>query len=202
VLAEGIAGAPLIWIGVPAVVVYNLLVLSGFVLSGLGAFLLVRELTGSSAAGIVGGMIYAFAPFRFDHLIHLEMLWAQWIPMAMWMLHRTLETGKWRHGIATGLLIGLQGLSCVYYTVFLATILVIVGPVLLTTAAPKMWKRAALSRALAAVVPIATLLPSARAYQAASADVGVRERRMTMEGFSAGPKHYLATTPNNILYGA
>src|SRR5262245_29726211 len=130
VLAEGLAGAPLLWLGLPAVLVYNLLVLSGFLLSGLGAFLLVRDLTGSSAAGIVGGMIYAFAPFRFDPLIHLEMLWAQWIPLAMWMLHRTLQSGRWRDGLMTGVYIGLQGLSCVYYTVFLATILVVVGPLL------------------------------------------------------------------------
>ena len=201
VLAEGLAGAPLHWMGVPTVVVYNLLVLSGFWMSALGAFLLVRDLTKSSAAGIVGGMIYAFAPFRFDHLIHLEMLWAQWIPLAMWMMHRTLQTGKWRHGIATGVLIGLQGLSCVYYTIFLATILVVVGPVLLTTAAPGMWKRATLSLAAGALVTIAMLLPYARAYNTARADVGVRERMLTLQGFSVGPKHYLVATPNNVLYG-
>jgi len=67
VLLQGLAGAPLIWMGVPTVVVYNLLILSAFVLSGLGAFLLVRDLTGSSAAGLVGGIVFAFAPFRFDH---------------------------------------------------------------------------------------------------------------------------------------
>jgi hypothetical protein len=202
VLAEGLAGAPLQWIGVPTVIVYNLLVLAGFVLSALGAFLLVRDLTGSSAAGIVGGMIYAFAPFRFDHLIHLEMLWAQWIPLAMWMLHRTLQSGRWRDGLLTGLCVGLQGLSSVYYLVFFATILVIVGPILLTTAAPRMWRRAALSLAAGAVLAALMLIPYARAYQAASADVGVRERMLTMQGFSVGPRHYLVTTPNNILYGA
>jgi hypothetical protein len=64
-----------------------------------------------------------------------------------------------------------------------------------------MWKRATMSLALGAVVAGAILLPYARVYDAASADVGVRERKWTMQGFSAGPKHYLATTPNNVLYG-
>jgi len=39
---------------------YNLLFLSTFVLSGLGMFLLGRELTGSAAAGWVAGLAYAF----------------------------------------------------------------------------------------------------------------------------------------------
>ncbi len=43
---------------------YNLLFLSTFVLSGLGMFLLVRDITGSARAGLVAGLIYAFAPYR------------------------------------------------------------------------------------------------------------------------------------------
>jgi len=44
--------------------------------------------------------------------------------------------------------------------------------------------------------------PYAAAYQAARADVGERGRDVALLGFSVGPKHYLATTPNNVLYGA
>jgi len=49
---------------------YNLLFLSTFVLSGLGTFLLVRELTGSARAGFVAGLLYAFAPYRIGSLAH------------------------------------------------------------------------------------------------------------------------------------
>ena len=41
---------------------YNLLFLSTFVLSGLGMFLLARELTGNTAAAFIGGLLFAFAP--------------------------------------------------------------------------------------------------------------------------------------------
>lgn len=202
VLLQGLAGAPLIWLGAPTVLVYNLLIFAGFVLSGLGAFLLVRDLTGNSAAGILGGIIFAFAPFRFDHYVHLELLWAQWIPLALWMLHRTLRTGRLRDGLWTGVCVGLQGLSCIYYTVFLATLLVVAGPILLTTAARQVRRRAVLSLLAGAVVAAVMLAPYIGAYQAARADVGERGRTVAMLGFSVGPKHYLATTPNNILYGA
>src|SRR5215218_7190711 len=39
---------------------YNLVFLSTFVLSGLGMFLLGRELTGSAPAGFVAGLAFAF----------------------------------------------------------------------------------------------------------------------------------------------
>ena len=45
-LVPALMAAPLIWLGVPQLVVYNLLLLSGFALSGGGMFLLVRSLTG------------------------------------------------------------------------------------------------------------------------------------------------------------
>ncbi len=202
VLLQGLTGAPLMWIGVPTVIVYNLLVFAGFVLSGVGAFLLVRDLTGSSAAGLIGGIVFTFAPFRFDHYVHLELLWAQWIPLTLWMLHRTLKSGRLRDGLWTGICIGLQGLSCVYYTVFLVTILAVAGPILLTTAAPHLRRRAVLSLLAGAVVAAIMLVPYIVAYQSARADIGERGRTVAMLGFSAGPKHYLATTPNNILYGA
>ena len=202
VLLQGLAGAPLIWIGLPTVIVYNLLIFAGFVLSGVGAFLLVRDLTGSSAAGVLGGIVFTFAPFRFDHYVHLELLWAQWIPLALWMLHRTLQSGRLRDGLWTGVCIGLQGLSCVYYTVFLVTILAVAGPILLTTAAAPIRRRAVIALLTGAVVAAVMLVPYIVAYQAARADIGERGRTVAMLGFSAGPKHYLATTPNNILYGA
>jgi hypothetical protein len=201
VLLEGVAGAPLLWLGAPTVLVYNLLILAGFILSGVGAFLLVRDLTESSAAGLVGGVVFAFAPFRFDHYVHLELLWAQWIPLAMWMLHRTLRSGRWRDGLWTGVCVGLQGLSCIYYTVFLATVLLVAGPILLTTAAPQVRRRAALSLLAGAVLAAAMLVPYANAYQASRAEVGERAREMVLRGYSAGPKHYLATPPGNLLYG-
>jgi len=202
VLLQGLAGAPLLWAGVPAVAVYNLLVFTGFVASGLGAFLLVRDLTRSSAAGLLAGTVFAFAPFRFDHYVHLELLWAQFVPLTLWMVHRTIRSGRWRDGLWTGLFVALQGLSCVYYTVFMATILLVLGPILISTAERSVRWRAVRALLAGAVLAAVILAPYARSYQAAREEVGERGRLVTMLGFSVGPKHYLATPNNNILYGA
>ena len=70
---------------------YNLLFLSTFVLSGLGMYLLVRDLTRSSGAAFVAGLIYAFAPYRLGQFSHLQVLSSQWMPFALFALRRFFE---------------------------------------------------------------------------------------------------------------
>jgi hypothetical protein len=101
-----------------AVLCYNLLYLSTFVLSGLGAFLFVRELTGSRAAGFTAGLLFAFAPYRFPQSSHLQVLSAQWMPLALYGFRRYFDTGR-RGALAWGALsFVMQNLSCGYYMLY------------------------------------------------------------------------------------
>ncbi|MDA1305640.1 MAG: hypothetical protein O2917_00075 [Acidobacteria bacterium] len=102
------------------VLAYNLLFLSTFVLSGLGAFLLVRELTGSTAAGVVAGLAFAFAPYRLSQFSHLQVLSAQWMPFVLYGYRRYFETGRMRPLIGGTVALVLQNLSCGYYLLFFA----------------------------------------------------------------------------------
>src|SRR4051812_1690683 len=110
---------------------YNLLFLSTFVLSGLGMFLLVRESTGSHRAGLVAGMIYAFAPLRVPQFAHLQVISSQWMPFALYGLRRYFDAYEERKrnivgrslfrplaGAAFALV--LQNLSCGYFLLFFA----------------------------------------------------------------------------------
>ena len=63
---------------------YNLLFLSTIVLSGLGMYLLVRELTGNAMAAFVAGLLFAFAPYRLPQSGHLQVLTSQWMPFVMY----------------------------------------------------------------------------------------------------------------------
>src|SRR5215470_7448424 len=97
---------------------YNLLFLSTFVLSGLGMFLLARELTGSTAAAFVGGLLFAFAPYRIPQSSHLQVLSSQWMPFALYGVRRYVQGGRMHALIgATGAVV-LQGLSCGYYLLY------------------------------------------------------------------------------------
>jgi hypothetical protein len=198
VLFQGIAGAPLIWFGAPVVLTYNLQILATFVLCGLGAFLLVRELTGVPVAGLIAGIIFAFAPYRFDHYPHLELLSAQWMPFALWMLHRTLRSGRLTDGLWTGVFGALQGLSCVYFAVFFATVAVVLVPLLVLWTSAR--RRALIPLAAGALVTITVVGLYTLPYRAARlivGDRGVGEQAL----YAAGPKHYIATMPQSIMYG-
>jgi hypothetical protein len=199
-LVEGAAGAPLLWSGMPPVLVHNLLLLAAIALSGAAMFALVRYLTGSRGAAVLAGIVFAFAPYRFEHIMHMELQWTMWMPLAFLALHRTLETGRWTHGLATGVCVALQMLSSIYYGIFLATLLPLAALLLLPrdTAAP----RAKALTALAAGGILALVVSAAysRPYLQVRDRVGARPEGEIAE-FSARPSSYLAATPGNWLYG-
>ena len=103
---------------------YNLLFLSTFVLSGLGMFLLGRELTGSRAAGFVAGLAFAFSPFRFASMPHLQVLSSAWMPFVLFGLRRYFVTGRRGRSPAPPPHGSLQNLSCGYYLLFFSPVVV------------------------------------------------------------------------------
>jgi len=118
-LAPAVLGAPLLWMGVGRILVYNLVFVSGFIFSGVGTALLVRDLTRTTGASIVAGIIFAYLPFRFDHYAQLQLQQAEWIPLALWAFHRVIGRGRLRDGLWLGVFVAGQVLSCMYYGIFL-----------------------------------------------------------------------------------
>ena len=117
ILLPAVVLSPLQWVHIHPVAVYNLTLLAAFVASGVAACVLVTELTGSFAAGLLGGVIFAFSPHRFDHFDHLELQFAFWIPLAVLAWHRAITRD--RGYLVVGLLATGQVLSSIYHGMFL-----------------------------------------------------------------------------------
>ena len=100
------------------ILAYNLLFISTFVLSGLGAYLLVRELTGSPVAGFVAGLLFAFAPYRLPQSSHLQVLSAQWMPLALYGFTRYVGSGRIRPLAGAAATLVLQNLSSGYHLLY------------------------------------------------------------------------------------
>ncbi len=198
-LAPAVFVAPLLWMGVSRVLVYNLVFVSGFIFSGVGTALLVGELTRNTGAAIVAGIIFAYLPFRFDHYPQLQLQQAQWIPLALWSFHRVMRRGRLRDGLWLGAFVAGQVLSCMYYGIFLASYLVVVGGALMLA---KMSVSRARLGVLAAGVALAVALvaPAGTAYLAAHEVVGERGAEEAIV-FSATWRNYLAAPGTNRLYG-
>jgi hypothetical protein len=102
------------------VLAYNLLFLSTFVLSGLGMYLFVRDLTGRPLAAFIAGVAFAFAPYRISQYSHLQVLSSYWMPFALLGLRRYFETRRTRPLAGAAAAVALQNLSCGYYLLYFA----------------------------------------------------------------------------------
>ena len=198
-LVPGAAAAPLYWIGVPPILIYNLVFLSGFAISGVTVALLVRRLTGHGGAAILAGIVFAFPPYRIDHYAHLQLQQTQFIPLAMLAFHRLLDTNRLRDGVWLGVAVACQMLSCMYYGIFLIPYMAVVCGTMLI-ARRDMPRRRLAALAVAAAVIVVMLLPLGRAYLAARAVVGERGRA-EIAGGSATWRNYLAPPEVNAVYG-
>ena len=188
--------APLHWLGVSPLLVYNLTLLAAFVASGMAAYALVRHLTGSTAAALLGGLVFAFAPYRMEHFDHLELQFAFWIPLAVLAWHRAVERDGLADHLKVGALTAGQILSSIYYGIFLVTWLGVIT-VLWHVRAPR---RAARAVAMSLALPLAVLAIYSVPYQESLRAVGERPRA-DVAGYSARPLDFLSAPANNWLYG-
>jgi hypothetical protein len=199
-LVQGAIAAPLIWLGTAPVLVHNLLMLGAIVLSAVTMFALVWYLTGSRGAGILAGTIFAFAPYRFEHIMHMELQWTMWMPLAFLALHRTIEIPRIRHGLATGAAVALQMFSSIYYGIFLATLLAMCGLLLQLGNSRMNVRRVMLALVAGAILAVAFIGPYARPYRLARDRVGERPVD-EVRTFAARPADYLIVPAENWLYG-
>jgi hypothetical protein len=196
ILLPAILVSPLHWFGVDPIVAYNLVLIAAFALNGLAAYCLVRYLTGSMAAGLVGGCIFAFAPHRFDHFDHLEMQFAFWIPWAVLAWHKAVDRDPGRDYLRVAALSAAQVLSCIYYGVFLVTWLGVIT-------AFRFWRtpsRALKAGSLILVPPLIVLAIYSIPYLQNREQVGDR-RAGDVKVYSATTRDFLSTPPTNRLYG-
>jgi hypothetical protein len=198
-LVPSLIGMPLLWLGLGRAVVYNLVFLSGFVLSGVTMYLLARALTGRSDASIVAGVIFALYPYRLEHYSHLELQMTMWMPLALWGLHRTISRGRIRDGLLTGLAYALQMLSSMYYGLFFAVYVVIVGAALWLgrrcPGRPLIGLAAGAALAAVLVAPVGSRYLANQSLMSTHGPSAVRF-------YSAEPKDYLESPGRSLIYAA
>jgi hypothetical protein len=199
-LLEGIVGAPLLYLGVHQIVVYNLLLLFGIFASSAAMLWLCLRLTGSLPAAIVGAVIFGGVPYRIEHFMHLELQWTMWMPLGLLFLHDTIERGSWGSAFMTGACIGLQFLSCVYYGIFLSVFAGLMAVVEVATIRSAAWRQPIVRLGGAALVAAAIMVPYAEPYRENAKALGDRQVDEVAQ-YSASLSSYLASPRQNWFYG-
>ena len=199
--AQALQAAPVYAATGDVILCYNLLFLSTFVLSGIGLFLLLRDVTGDAGAAFAGGVMFAFAPYRFEHAAHLQLLSYQWLPFALLGLRRFAWTGRLRPLALGTLALVAHGLSCGYYLLFFSPF-VAAYSVYETHAAGRWWSRRHwLGLALAALVTLAATLPFLLPYVRAREQLQTVRSALTVRQFSADLAAWVTATPESRLWG-
>ena len=118
--------------------------LGTFVLAATGIYALVGLLVGNRAVAFVAGLAYAFLPYRYAHIWHLNQLGHAWTPWALFALVLLIQRGRWRHAIAFGLLVAVQVLTS-FYVGFQIAFAIAVVLIVAVVAAPRVRTRASSS---------------------------------------------------------
>ncbi len=169
VFADALLAVPIRAVTDDPVLVYNIVVLITFVLSGFFTYLLVYELSQSVAAGLVAGCAFAFGAFRFTHFVHLHVLSTQWLPLALLTLHRFLRQPSARRLLWVTLAGLLVAVSSWHLALLGAPALAVAAGVHLLGQRRAPWQRMA-GLALAASVVGLCLLPIGLVYRDVSRD--------------------------------
>lgn len=199
-LLEGALAAPFLWLGASPVTVYNVLLIAGIAGSGIGMLVLVQHLTGNSRAALVAATIFTLVPYRIEHVMHLELEWTAWMPLALWSLHRTYETRSPWWGALTGVLVWLQVLSCVYYGVFLALAVSVFALTLLAVDRTEAGRKI-LAGAVGPAIAVPLTIVYAQPYIENARSLGPRPAEEVAR-FSATLLSYASAPAQNWLWGA
>lgn len=198
-LLEGLLASPWLWAGANLVLIYNLLLLTGIVSSGLGMFVLVRRLTNDADAALVSAALFSLAPYRIEHFMHLELQWTVWIPLTFWAIHRVFDHPIMWRGVLAGMLLALEVLSSLYYGVFLG--MIVPGLIVLLAARRPRQARAAMAPlCVGAVLAACVLAVYAVPYFESAQVVGTRDRGETAR-YSAQIASYFTAPQHNWLWG-
>lgn len=194
---------------------YNLLFLTSFSLSGLGMFLLSRDILrdrfpadGSPGAerlvvyaAFIAGLVYAFYPFRIAQVAHIQSLSSQWMPLALYGFRRFIRTGALRPLCGGTAALILQNWSCGYYLVFFAPFVpLFILHQVWTMERWRDWRAWVYLGAAAMVVTIATY-PLLTLYLEAQRVYGFQRPLGEVMSFSADVYSYLAAAGALHLWG-
>src|SRR6266545_5219979 len=116
--------------GVSPIAGHNIAILLGFAFSGFAAYLLGRRISGGGLAGVVSGIFYAFVPFRFTHLPHVQHVWGGTLPLLILALLWYQQKPTWFRAALFAAAFLFNGLCNIHWLLF-GTVAIAVTDVIL-----------------------------------------------------------------------
>jgi hypothetical protein len=172
---------------------FNLVLVASFILSAWATYALVTYLTGDGRAATVSAIAFAFCPFVFAHLAHIQLLMTAGLPLSLLCLHRLSDQPTVRRGVALGLALAAQTYACAYYGIF-AVLLIGLSTLLTAVLRRDLNQRTYWTAILVGAVTSAALVaPLALVYARFGSETGFARPLDQARLYSATPGSYLAS---------
>jgi len=154
--------------------VHNLATLAAPALDALALAALVHDLTGQAGAALMGGLLYGFAPVRFEaDRCQIQVLAAWWLPLVFLWGRRALAQNRVRDALLAGGALALQGLTGIYLTAYLLPFLALAHLCWLRRFPLERHRRGWTALLAAEAAAALALLPFSLAYHRVQRDLGV-----------------------------
>ncbi len=172
---------------------HNSVVLFAFSASVVFTWLLVRRLTGDGGAAATAAILFAFCPYAFSHTAHIQLLMVAGIPLSMLAFHCLVDAPSPARGVALGLALAAQAMSCAYYGV--STGLTVGFATLFYAWSRRLWTSRPfwIAIAIAAAASVGIVLPFFLPYLAVQDDTGFARSLDDARQWSAYVRSYLAS---------
>jgi len=180
---------------------YNVLLFGSLLASALAMHAFAYGVTGSRWGARVSGLAWGLLPYRFAHLLHVQLQGLYFLPLAFLFLHRLMAGRRRTDAVGLGAMAALQAITSVYYGVIGAIGLATGAAALVVTAGR--WRGALLVRRLllSALVGAVIVAPFAWPYLVVQRREGFGRNLYEAAQHAASPVSYLRVPPGNLLYG-
>ena len=194
---QALIGLPIMLATRNPVFTYNFVLLFSFITSGFGMYLFAHQLTKNNWGSIAAGIIYAFSPFMFFHLGHMQIISAGGIPLTFLFLTRFVQDRSYKNLTLFTAFYIFQVLANGYYALYLTLFAGVYLLYFLIRHKKDLDLRVIGRLGIFVLVTVTCTGPFFYQYIAVRKQMGFRRN---IE-FGAKLSSYLSTTPTNIPYG-
>jgi hypothetical protein len=123
---NGVLSLPLQLITGNLILSWNVLALIYLALSGIGGYLLTYRVTQNRLAGLLGGYIFAFAPYTLMRFGGHWNVFATWpIPFFMFFVLRLIDSRSWKDAVVAGVFLSIITYNWIEFAVDAGTVFAI-----------------------------------------------------------------------------
>jgi hypothetical protein len=186
--------------GANPLALHSLATLLGFAFAGYGAFALARSLGRSPAAALAAGLFFAFVPYKFSHLSHVQIIWSGWLPLLLLALLAFWRRPDRHRAVLLGGAFVMNGL-CNIHWLLMGSLALGLSVIVLAVIDPRRDRRFWRTALVTMIVSVTLLLPVLLPYKIVSDEYRLKRTSSAAREGSATWVDWFVSRRESPVYG-